>query len=159
MSIYRRDMFDTWKACAEAINEVIPDMSVSVADTGEVPDYPDWVTWIPFTLASISHQTEEWMKKSSNLFYTLHYPNADRVKKTQDRMRDWNMPAFGTEIGGCDQWNMLRAVNVSRSYWHYSAYCTTGHAFGNRMAPNETFGACILGWDGGNTTKDSDQFC
>ena len=34
--IFRREMYDTWKESAEAINSVIPDMSVSIADTGEV---------------------------------------------------------------------------------------------------------------------------
>merc|ERR1719333_518164 len=44
MSIRRKWMFDTWKACADAIHEVIPDMSVSVADVGEASILPAWVT-------------------------------------------------------------------------------------------------------------------
>jgi hypothetical protein len=33
---------------------------------------------------------------------------------------------------------------------HYSSYCNTGPAFGNRAVPTDTFGACLLGWDGGD---------
>ena len=35
MSIWRGIMYDTWRAAAEAINAVIPDMSVSIQDTAE----------------------------------------------------------------------------------------------------------------------------
>jgi hypothetical protein len=44
MSIKRKDMFDTWKECAEAIHAVVPDMSVALADTGEGAVLPSWVT-------------------------------------------------------------------------------------------------------------------
>ena len=50
----------------------------------------------------------------------------------------------------CDYRDALRANNISWLYWHYSAYCTTGASFGNRTAPMDTFGACILGWGGSN---------
>ena len=48
---------------------------------------------------------------------------------------------------------LAQAANISLSYWHYSSYCTTGPAFGNRVVPDETFGACILGWGGGESSK------
>lgn len=152
MSIRRRDMFDTWRACAEAINSVVPDMSVTVADTGEDPVMPDWLT---ATIESIDRDTEDWMKKSNNVFYALHYPNALRVERTVAFQKKYNVPAFGTEIGGCDEWNMLKDKNISRSYWHYANYCNTGPWFGNRKVPEDTFGGCMLGWDGGNSSHDS----
>ena len=46
MTIRRKDAFNTWRACAEAINEVIPDMSVSICDVGEGPVIPSWVVKI-----------------------------------------------------------------------------------------------------------------
>lgn len=45
------------------------------------------------------------------------------------------------------------AVNISHSYWHYSSYCNTGADFGNLKVPDETFGACILGWGAGDSSK------
>jgi len=156
MSIHRRAMFDTWRACAEAINSVVPDMSVSIADTGEEPVFPDWLTLIPFTPLAISQSTEDWIKASNNVFYAVHYPSTEMIQKVQQIQSDWNVPAFATEIGGCDQWNGLGAANISRTYWHYANYCNTGPWFGNRQVPNNTFGACILGWDGSNSSHDSD---
>jgi hypothetical protein len=64
----------------------------------------------------------------------------------------WNVPSFATETG-CDQFNAAAAANISHSYWHYSAYCNTGPYFGNRTVPDDTFGACILGWNSGNSSK------
>merc|ERR1712216_846653 len=58
MSIRRRWMFDTWRACAEAINKVVPDMSVMLADTGEGVIIPAWVTkYTPFSHFDISSDT------------------------------------------------------------------------------------------------------
>jgi len=159
MSIWRRDMFETWKECAKAVTSVIPDMSVSICDTGEDPVFPTWLTAIPFSPLAVDHGTEAWIKGSSNVYYALHYPNLGRLAKTLDLMQKWNLPTIATEMGGCEQWNMLKAHNISRSYWHYSCYCDTGPWFGNRSAPDQTFGACILGWDGGNTSSVSDNIC
>ena len=64
----------------------------------------------------------------------------------------WNIPTFGTETG-CDQFEAAKAAGISHSYWHYSSYCNTGPAFGNRSVPGDTFGACILGWASGNSSK------
>jgi hypothetical protein len=35
MTIHRKAMFDCWRECAEAINKIVPDMSVSICDVGE----------------------------------------------------------------------------------------------------------------------------
>ena len=50
------------------------------------------------------------------------------------------------------QWKAATAANISHAYWHYSAYCTTGAAFGNRSVPSDTFGGCMLGWAGGDSS-------
>eukprot|EP00038_Savillea_parva_P029792 m.73512 g.73512 ORF g.73512 m.73512 type:complete len:69 (+) comp8843_c0_seq1:2-208(+) len=34
-----------------------------------------------------------------------------------------------------------------------SSYCNTGPSFGNRTPVVDTWGACILGWAGGVSTK------
>ena len=34
MTLKRRELYQTWQAAAEAINGVIPDMSVALSDTG-----------------------------------------------------------------------------------------------------------------------------
>ena len=44
MTIRRKWMFDAWKASAEAIVQVIPDASVSIADVGEGSVLPAWIT-------------------------------------------------------------------------------------------------------------------
>ena len=44
MTIDRPNMFDTWKACADAITQIIPDMSVSICDIGEGSILPAWVS-------------------------------------------------------------------------------------------------------------------
>ena len=36
VTIRRKELFETWKDIAEAVNNVIPDLSVSITDTGEV---------------------------------------------------------------------------------------------------------------------------
>ena len=64
----------------------------------------------------------------------------------------WSMPTFGTELT-CEIFDAAAAANISHSYWHYSSYCNTGPWFGNRSVPTETFGACILGWASGNSSK------
>lgn len=68
-------------------------------------------------------------------------------------MKEWNVPSFAAEFGSCDAWRAAAAANLSHSYWHYSSYCTTGPSFGNRSAPDDTFGACILGWAGADSSK------
>ena len=40
MTIHRQDMFDTWRACTEAIVDIIPDMAVSIMDVGEGSVFP-----------------------------------------------------------------------------------------------------------------------
>jgi len=156
MSIRRSEMYDTWRACAEAINAIIPDMSVALSDTGEGAILPAWVEDIVGAGVVIDDTTVEWIKASSTVFYAWHwYGNpsdpADAVKTVQALSKDWNVPSFATEFMSCSAWKDAAAANISHSYWHYSAYCTTGQAFGNRAVPTDTFGACILGWAGGDS--------
>jgi len=162
MSINRRDMYDTWRATAEEILTVIPDASVAVADTGESAVLPGWLytilDFIPVPYLAPSKDTVEWMQRSTNLFYAFHWYGSpskpeDGVKNAQNVGKDWNMPTFSTEFFDCAAWKAAEEANVSRSYWHYSCYCNTGPDFGNKKIPSETFGACILGWGGGNTAK------
>jgi len=158
ISIRRTYMFDTWRACAEAINKVIPDMSVSICDVGEGSVFPAWVSTLTGGAELISKQTIEWIKASNNVFYAWHYGNEPQnVKNMQAISKEWKVPSFATETG-CDQFNAAAAANISHSYWHYSSYCNTGPSFGNRRAPANTFGACILGWASGDSSKCANTF-
>eukprot|EP00929_Paragymnodinium_shiwhaense_P108800 TRINITY_DN75136_c0_g1_i1.p1 TRINITY_DN75136_c0_g1~~TRINITY_DN75136_c0_g1_i1.p1 ORF type:complete len:443 (-),score=48.15 TRINITY_DN75136_c0_g1_i1:99-1427(-) len=153
MSIRRNYMFETWQACTEAITTVIPDMSVSVADVGEASILPAWITEITGGTIAIPSDIVKWMKASNNVFYAWHYGDPIKsIKNMQEISSAWNMPTFGTETG-CDLFDAALSAGISASYWHYSAYCNTGPDFGNRAVPEDTFGACILGWAGGNSSK------
>merc|ERR1711916_250255 len=135
-TIRRRDMFDTWRACAEAINAVVPDMAVSFADVGESALLPSWISHFGGAGVFIDHDTVEWIKQSTTAFYSWHwYGNpksaTDAAKNAQAIGDAWNVPTFATEFGSCDAWRAATAANISHTYWHYSSYCTTGPAFGN----------------------------
>lgn len=162
ISINRRDMYDTWRAAAEAAIAVIPDISVAVADTGEGAVLPGWVDSIadlvPLPFLTPSGSTVKWMQSSNNLFYAWHYygtPStvAAAVKNAQAVSSHWNMPSFLTEFMDCDAWTATATAGIGHSYWHYSSYCDTGAEFGNKKVPEETFGACILGWGAGSTDR------
>ena len=47
MTIQRNKAYETWRACAQAIHSVVPDMAVSLLDTGEVPVLPPWLSKLP----------------------------------------------------------------------------------------------------------------
>ncbi len=157
MTISRRRLFDTWRAAAEAINSVVPDMSVALCDLGEGAVIPSWVTEFFGGAEDLSLSTLKWIKESSTLFYAWHWyrnplsldvaiSNALAVSEA------FNVPSFATEFGSCEVWDATAALGISHSYWHYSSYCNTGPAFGNRTVPSATFGACILGWGGGDSS-------
>jgi len=149
MTIRRKWMFDTWRECAAAINLVIPDMSVSVCDVGEGSVLPALVTKLTGGHEDISKDTIEWIKASNSAFYAWHYGTEPQdVNNMQAISKEWNIPTFATETN-CRQFDAAKAANISHSYWHYSCYCNTGPAFGNRKVPTDTFGACILGWGSG----------
>jgi hypothetical protein len=74
------------------------------------------------------------------------------IKNMQAITKEWNVPTFGTETG-CSHFDAAAKANISHSYWHYSSYCNTGPSFGNRSVPEDTFGACILGWGSGDSSK------
>jgi aryl-phospho-beta-D-glucosidase BglC (GH1 family) len=153
MTIRRKWMFDAWKACADSITQVIPDASVSIADTGEGSVLPSWITDLTGGEEDISKETEDWIKTSNTAFYAWHYGDIPtNIKNMQAVTHKWNVPTFGTELG-CDHFWAAKDANISHSYWHYSAYCNTGPAFGNRKVPDDTFGACILGWGSGDSSK------
>lgn len=158
MSINRRDMYDTWRAVTEAVTKVIPDISVSIADTGEGAVLPGWVyeltDLLPLPYLAPSKSTEEWIKQSSNVFYAFHWYGQpatpeEAIKNVHGIMRDWHVPSFATE-GFCSIWWAAKNASISHSYWHYSSYCNTGPDFGNRKVPEDTFGGCMLGWAAGS---------
>lgn len=157
MSIRRNDMYETWQATAIAINNVIPDMSVSLCDTGEGAVLPAWITEHFSAGVAINQATIDWIKNSSTLFYAWHWYGApsdvnDAIANVQAISNDWNLPTFATEFFGCEAWIAASNANISHTYWHYSSYCNTGPDFGNLSVPDETFGGCMLGWGGGDST-------
>eukprot|EP00937_MAST-01D_sp_MAST-1D-sp2_P004056 g4056.t1 len=158
MTIKRGRWYETARACTEAITQAVPDASVSVCDTGEGVIFPSWASDLGVAGATISLDTIKWMKASSNLFYAWHWYGmpkqpADAVKDVLAIQKKWDMPSFVTETMSCDVFNDAKAAGISHSYWHYSAYCDTGAPFGNKHVPDQTFGACILGWGAGHPTK------
>eukprot|EP00937_MAST-01D_sp_MAST-1D-sp2_P000256 g256.t1 len=156
MTIHREDYMDTWKACGDAINAVIPDASIAICDVGEASVLPGWLTTLTGSGFVISKDALDWIKSpASNVFYAWHYAQgttAQAIKNMQAISRKWDIPTFGTETG-CDQFDAAKHANISHSYWHYSSYCNTGPSFGNRSVPADTFGACILGWGSGDSSK------
>lgn len=168
MSIKRRRMFETWKACAEEINSVVPDMSVSVADTGEgllraivAAHLPDWISKeFAREMRDLDVGIVSWIKSARTVFYSWHWYGApasieDAIKEAQAMGAQWDVPTFATEFMSCDLWRAAEAARISHSYWHYSDYCNTGREFGWPKVPEDSFGACILGWGGGHTDKCS----
>ena len=155
MTIRRTLAFDTWREAGEAVLAEVPDMSVSVMDTGEGVLLPDWVVRIGGGGGGISNATLAWIKTSGRAFYAWHWYGvpataAQAVEYAEALGEAWGVPTFATEFMDCAAWGAAGRANVSRLYWHYSAYCTTGSAFGSRAVPSDTFGACILGWAGGD---------
>lgn len=151
MTIHRPSMYETWRAAAEAITAVVPDMSVAICDLGEGAVLPEWVTDFFGAGLAIWPSTVDWIRASSNLFYAWHWygdPSdpSEAVANVKAIGADWNVPTFLTEFDSCNVWNVALDANVSISYWHYSIYCDTGPSFGNKLVPDDTFGACILGW-------------
>merc|ERR1712150_52935 len=126
---------------------------------------PAWASALGLSGLDITHDTVEWMKASKTVYLAFHYygrPRTvqDAIANVQGLMSAWDIPSFGTEFMGCGTWNALRLANISRSYWHYSCYCNTQPSyFGNISVPDDSFGACILGWGAGNSSKDTDIGC
>jgi hypothetical protein len=111
------------------------------------------VTTLTGGAEDISKDTINWIKQSENVFYAWHYGKVpEDVENMQAISKEWDIPTFATETG-CDHFNAAAAANISHSYWHYSSYCNTGPSFGNLSVPGDTFGACILGWGGGDSSK------
>ena len=153
MTLRRTSMFDTWVECAKTITQIIPDASVAIADIGEGSVLPAWITDLTGGFELISAEAEDYIKNSNNTFYAWHYGDVPAdIENMQAISKNWDIPTFGTELG-CDHFAAAKAANMSHSYWHYSAYCNTGHYFGNKAVPQETFGACILGWTSGDPRK------
>ena len=153
MSIHRQKYFDTWKAAADAIHTIIPDASVSICDIGEASLLPSW--WKGLDDFVISKDTLAWITSgTANVFYAWHYGDVPtNIQNMQAIAQKWNIPTFGTETS-CSQFEAAKLANISHSYWHYSAYCN----FPNRGefatdGIDNAFGACILGWAGGSSSK------
>jgi hypothetical protein len=157
MSVRRTHMYDTWRACGEAIGAAVPGMGVSVSDSGEGIVEPAWLSKL-FPDALVSPDTVAWIKSSGNVFLAWHWYGApsdpmDAVNNALAVGKEWNIPTFLTEFMDCGVWQAAASANISMSYWHYSSYCNTGPSFGNLAVPEETFGGCILGWGGGDSSK------
>ncbi|GMH68390.1 hypothetical protein TrRE_jg3951 [Triparma retinervis] len=162
MTIHRKQMFDCWKETAEEIIKIVPDASISLADVGEGAVYPSWLgKWAPDL--DISSDTSNWIKDSENVFYAWHYYGQpsdpkDAVKNVQALGKSWNVPTMLTEFMDCGAMAAAEEAKIGWNYWHYSAYCNHGadsdHYFANKTEAD--FGACILGWGGGNSQKTCD---
>ena len=156
MTIDRPNLFDTWRETGQAITAVIPDMAVSVSDTGEAVVLPSWVVDIVGDVG-ISNETLAWIERSGSAFIAFHWYGLPQnaTEAVQDALalgELWGVPTLLTEFGDCAAWNAAAKAGVGHLFWHYSAYCTTGPAFGNRAVPRDTFGACILGWASGTSS-------
>ena len=153
MTLWRNDLYETWRECGQAINQIIPDMMIVISDNFQGSILPWWLTWVsPYF--DISRETANWIKESNNLVYGFHwygFPKEpqDAIKNVLAIQNAWNLPVFATEFMDCKFWELAKNANISTTYWHYSSYCNTGPIFGNRKVPQNTFGACILGWGSG----------
>ena len=78
ITLNRKQAFNTWRACAIAINEVIPDMSVSICDVAEGPVFPSWIVDLIGADILLDEDTVEWIKASDNVFYAWHYYAGDQ---------------------------------------------------------------------------------
>jgi hypothetical protein len=144
MSIERQLMFDTYRACQEAINQVIPDMSVSIMDVGENAVVPSWVGALPIPSVGLSKETVVWIKNSKTLMYTWHYGSVpEDIVEVESISLAWNVPTVGTELN-CNHMAAAKKAFISHFYWHYSSYCN-----------HKGFGKCILGWGAGGSSKCS----
>jgi len=156
MSLERGAMFETWEAVNDAVVEVVPDMSVGVMDLGEGAVLPWWFAKVDPGI-DIPWSAKEWLKRSSNLFYAWHWYGdpkdpAEAVKTVLTLQDEWNISSMLTETMSCDAIKAAESAGISWSYWHYSQYCNTATAYGGKLPPNN-FGACILGWGGGTSSK------
>ena len=119
MYIFRREMYQTWRAAAEAIHAQVPDMAVALADTGEGVVMPSWVSHLPGGASiDIDSETEAWIKSDGRLFYAWHWygePKSaeDAVKNAQAISAAWGVPSIATEFMGCSAWKAAAAANIS----------------------------------------------
>ena len=95
-------MYATWEAVARVVNGIIPDLSISICDTGEGSVIPDWVTTLGFEDIGIPKETVEWIKSSTTLYYAWHwYGNPSDPQQAVDNAlalgESWNLPTFLTE--------------------------------------------------------------
>ena len=60
--------YNTWRACGEAVLEVIPDMSVMVSEVGQGAVIPSWVTEFGAGDILIDEDTVEWIKVKTTSF-------------------------------------------------------------------------------------------
>ena len=57
-----KQAYNTWRACGEAVLEVIPDMSVSVHEVGQGAIIPSWIVELGAGDVFIDEDTIEWIK-------------------------------------------------------------------------------------------------
>ena len=131
-------------------------VSFVVVHTALLTCYPSYIVvtalWLCF-FGTVTHT----LKADSRTRNSQYNPSASAMCMPRSRTCNckpsphWRVPSFATEFMGCSVWRATAAANISHSYWHYSAYCTTGPSFGDRTVPTDTFGACILGWGAGTS--------
>ena len=122
---------------------------------GEGVLIPPWVTNITGGDEDISPDTLRWIKSSGSVFYAWHWYGVpatatQAVAYVEALGAEWGVPTLLTEFMDCTAWQAAAAAGIGHLYWHYSAYCNTGAAFAGTPT-HDTFGACILGWAGGDS--------
>ncbi len=146
MYIYRAEMYEVWREIAEAVNEVIPDMLVSLIDPFEAMLLPYWVKTITPNF-DIKKETIEWIRKSKTAYYAVHYLGDrggidEALAAARALQKDWNVPIVITEYDGKYR-KVYDEHEFSLTEWRYGEYCNTGDRFIN-IKDKVPFGACIL---------------
>jgi len=147
MYIYRHQMYEVWREISEAVNEVIPDMLVSLIDPFQALLLPYWVKTISPNI-DIKKETIEWIKKSKTVYYAVHYLGDrgvldEAIEAALSLQKEWNVPIIITEYDRSYRKAYLKH-EFSLTAWRYGEYCNTGNRFRN-IKDKVTFGACILG--------------
>ncbi len=147
MFIYRYEMYEVWREISETVNEIIPDMLVSLIDPFQAAVLPYWVKTITPNF-DIKKETVEWIKKSKNVYYAVHYLGDrgifdEAIQAALAIQKDWNVPIVITEYNSKFK-KEYQKHEFSLTAWRYGEYCNTGSRFINRE-DKVTFGACILG--------------
>jgi len=145
-SLQRGNMYETWEAAYNAIKAEVPDMAVSVQDTGEAA--------MKMGNTDLSAHTVSWLKSAPHLFYAFHWytePDTaeEAVQNAMTLSQSWGMPALLTEFMSCSAQQAAIRHGIGWAYWHYSQYCDTAPSSQCKAGQACDFGACITGWGAG----------